>query len=76
MRTVLSLGGVEINAVADRIKFGSPNRIRTGVTGVRGRRPKPLDDGALAGFLLAGIAAPCQTDWERIARGSGGGWRR
>lgn len=25
---------------------GSPDRIRTGVTGLRGRRPRPLDDGA------------------------------
>ena len=26
---------------------GSPDRIRTGVTALRGRRPRPLDDGAV-----------------------------
>ena len=26
---------------------GSPDQIRTGVTGLRGRRPRPLDDGAV-----------------------------
>ncbi len=29
--------------------FGSPDRIRTGVTALRGRRPRPLDDGAVHG---------------------------
>lgn len=28
---------------------GSPDRIRTGVTALRGRRPRPLDDGAVRG---------------------------
>lgn len=27
--------------------FGDPNGIRTRVTGVRGRRPEPLDDGTI-----------------------------
>jgi hypothetical protein len=27
--------------------FGSPNGTRTRVTGVRGRRPRPLDDGTI-----------------------------
>ena len=27
--------------------FSSPDRIRTGVTALRGRRPRPLDDGAV-----------------------------
>src|SRR5690606_2075699 len=35
---------------------GSPDRIRTGVTGLRGRRPRPLDDGARTG-------SPWRTDW-------------
>jgi hypothetical protein len=26
---------------------GSPDRIRTGATALRGRRPRPLDDGAV-----------------------------
>ena len=26
--------------------FGTPNRIRTGVTAVKGRCPRPLDDGS------------------------------
>jgi hypothetical protein len=34
---------------------GSPDRIRTGATALRGRRPRPLDDGAL---LLAALG--CQ----------------
>ena len=29
------------------ILFGDPSGIRTRVTGVRGRRPKPLDDGTM-----------------------------
>ena len=29
------------------ILFGDPNGIRTRVTGVRGRRPEPLDDGTV-----------------------------
>jgi hypothetical protein len=29
------------------ILFGDPSGIRTRVTGVRGRRPKPLDDGTI-----------------------------
>ena len=28
------------------LRAGSPERIRTAVTGLRGRRPRPLDDGA------------------------------
>ena len=32
--------------VLTRAGNGSPDRIRTGVTGLRGRRPRPLDDGA------------------------------
>ncbi len=30
--------------------MGSPDQIRTGVTGLRGRRPRPLDDGARRGW--------------------------
>ena len=30
----------------DRVLIGSPNGIRTRVTAVRGRRPRPLDDRA------------------------------
>ncbi len=29
------------------IFIGDPNGVRTRVTGVRGRRPRPLDDGAI-----------------------------
>ena len=32
--------------------IGSPSGVRTRVTGVRGRRPKPLDDGTNSQFLL------------------------
>jgi hypothetical protein len=31
--------------------FGTPYRIRTGVTAVRGRRPEPLDEGSVDVFL-------------------------
>ena len=45
-----------------RLHSGSPDRIRTGVTALRGRRPRPLDDGAehgTAGSCRAGmLAAP------------------
>src|SRR5579863_8437655 len=35
---------------------GSPDRIRTGVTALRGRRPRPLDDGAVHGIdTTAGV---------------------
>ncbi len=30
---------------------GSPSGVRTRVTGVRGRRPRPLDDGTINPFL-------------------------
>ena len=40
---------------------GSPDRIRTGVTGLRGRRPRPLDDGA----------TDLHPDGCRLARGEG-----
>jgi uncharacterized membrane protein YfcA len=47
-----------------RIHSGSPDRIRTGVTALRGRRPRPLDDGAEHG--TAGPAGPeC---WQRQRR--------
>src|ERR1700722_11270684 len=32
--------------VGTRFEFGAPNRNRTGVFAVRGRRPRPLDDGS------------------------------
>ena len=31
--------------------IGSPSGVRTRVTGVRGRRPRPLDDGTVGQFL-------------------------
>jgi hypothetical protein len=39
-----------------RLRGGSPDRIRTGVTALRGRRPRPLDDGA-----EHGPAGSCRT---------------
>jgi hypothetical protein len=39
-----------------RFRGGSPDRIRTGVTALRGRRPRPLDDGA-----EHGTAGSCRT---------------
>src|SRR5882762_8275970 len=35
-------------------RTGVPNRIRTGVTAVKGRCPRPLDDGDLKTFTTAG----------------------
>ena len=32
--------------------FGSPNRIRTGVLALKGRCPRPLDDGAKTAMSL------------------------
>lgn len=37
---------------------GSPDRIRTGVSGVRGQRPGPLDDGAVWLVGVDGNAPP------------------
>ena len=34
------------------VLIGSPSGVRTRVTGVRGRRPRPLDDGTICQFLL------------------------
>lgn len=44
----------ELNCLplARRSKSSDPNEIRTRVAGVRGRRPKPLDDGAMGPRLL------------------------
>jgi membrane protein implicated in regulation of membrane protease activity len=39
-----------------QLRGGSPDRIRTGVTALRGRRPRPLDDGA-----EHGTAGSCRT---------------
>ena len=40
-----------------RVSVGSPDRIRTGVTALRGRRPGPLDDGAGTIRDCSGMAA-------------------
>ena len=32
--------------------FGSPNRIRTGVLALKGRCPRPLDDGAITAVFI------------------------
>jgi hypothetical protein len=40
-----SISDIEIYNLLDL--FGDPNGIRTHVTGVRGRRPEPLDDGTI-----------------------------
>lgn len=37
---------------ADDLAFGDPTRIRTGVTGMRTRCPRPLDDGADSGAVI------------------------
>ena len=46
----------------------SPDRIRTGVTALRGRRPRPLDDGA----ERAGITGSAQTTASATVRPTGG----
>src|ERR1700758_555164 len=38
--------------------MSSPDRIRTGVTALRGRRPRPLDDGAK--MVAGGSASPAR----------------
>src|ERR1700759_4272335 len=55
-------------------RSGSPDRIRTGVTALRGRRPRPLDDGAVhgAGVLGAGVASAVQTTASPPVRPTGG----
>lgn len=35
-----------------KIRFGSPNRIRTGVLALKGRCPRPLDDGAKTAMFI------------------------
>lgn len=42
-------------------KHGTPNRIRTGVTAVKGRDPWPLDDGCIEN-LVAGIKVELNFD--------------
>ena len=42
-----------------RLGSGTPNRVRTGVTGVKGQRPRPLDDGGT-------WIAPLRSLWELI----------
>ena len=43
--------GSKIHLALDII-FGSPSGVRTRVTGVRGRRPRPLDDGTNCQILF------------------------
>src|SRR5690242_503319 len=51
----------------------SPDRIRTGVTALRGRRPRPLDDGAvLVLTCCAGVASAVQTTVSPPVRPTGG----
>ena len=38
-----------VRLVKSKVPRGSPDRIRTGATALRGRRPRPLDDGAELG---------------------------
>ena len=41
------LKGPDRDLLRGQALFSSPDRIRTGVTALRGRRPRPLDDGAV-----------------------------
>ena len=50
----------------------SPDRIRTGVTALRGRRPRPLDDGAEHFPDMAGITGSAQTTASATVRPTGG----
>src|SRR5580693_7416285 len=65
---------------AREVLRSSPDRIRTGVTALRGRRPRPLDDGAEhapAGILpepRSGITGSAQTTASATVRPTGG-WR-
>ena len=49
-------GGSGKCQVSDLAFRGSPDRIRTGVTALRGRRPRPLDDGAV--HIPTGMKSP------------------
>ena len=40
---------------------GSPDQIRTGVSGLKGRRPRPLDDGTLKAQRLRRAKAQSET---------------
>lgn len=58
--------------------FGTPYRIRTGVTAVRGRRPKPLDEGSGVfhgpvepGALLYGPISNAQAGFRLFSRAVG-----
>src|SRR5580693_2974729 len=65
---------------AREVLRSSPDRIRTGVTALRGRRPRPLDDGAEhapAGILpgpRSGSTGSAQTTASATVRPTGG-WR-
>ena len=48
---------------AREVLRSSPDRIRTGVTALRGRRPRPLDDGAE--HAPAGIPARAEIRYHR-----------
>ena len=43
------------------IQSGSPDQIRTGVSGLKGRRPRPLDDGTLKAQRLRRVKAQSET---------------
>src|SRR3984957_11696317 len=73
-----SVGGGEREArEAREVVRSSPDRIRTGVTALRGRRPRPLDDGAEhapAGILpgpRSGITGSAQTTASTAVRPTG-----
>ena len=46
-QSVLPPGNEKCQAIGLAFHVRSPDRIRTGVTALRGRRPRPLDDGAV-----------------------------
>ena len=58
LRTAESIGiQTKIGYKTRFVYFGSPNQIRTGVLALKGRCPRPLDDGAkTAAFLIQNAA--------------------
>ena len=64
-------GKCQANGLAFLVR--SPDRIRTGVTALRGRRPRPLDDGAvLCEPCGTGVASAVQTTVSPPVRPTGG----
>ncbi len=56
--------------IRDRQVIGAPKRIRIAVTGLKGRCPRPLDDGGMHKKSIAEIQPWGNADWKEVNKQS------